>query len=276
MESPAALIPPPVARTLPGTQGGHRWRSVHVRSALPLLAALALVACNSAGTAGPPGPKGDRGDQGIPGDPAPLVAGCQAGQGPQWNGTAWQCVAPYAPPACMTVTLSNRNGASDKYGRFDLPFDCSPPFMSADYPVAPPTRFGCTIEMWIEHHNANNAGYWRGHRSANLAIWPNAEGTGRSYLQTWDRSTADVFDIQDATPTVVFNPHWYPLVCEVEDANYNGSAWTFASPNPSGPGWLGFGMKVQPFTRCTLRVCENRADTGTYGIVERTAGSTAD
>ena len=50
--------------------------------------------------------------------------------------------------------------------------------------------------MFVEHHSANNDGYWRGMRSSKMTIFPNGEGTGRAYLQVWDYGTANVYDIQ--------------------------------------------------------------------------------
>ena len=97
---------------------------------------------------------------------------------------------------------------------------------SRKYPASAPATFGCTVELWVEHHSANNAGYWRGHRSANMAIFPNGEGSGHAYLQIWDWSNGGLYDIQNATPEAILNAHWYPTMCEVDDANYNGSTWT--------------------------------------------------
>jgi hypothetical protein len=254
------------------------------RLTMALAAFVALLACTSSST-GPAGPAGPTGPQGPPGPTGPtgpagpgletLVPGCTAGQFPRFDGTAWTCAS---KPACVTVTINNRNdGTGTKYGRFDLPFECHPPTLSPGYPASAPADFGCTAELWVEHHSGNNAGYWRGHRSADFTIFPNGEGSGHAYLQIWDYSSANLIDIENTVAERLLENHWVSSrnVCAWTDAYYNGTTWTITTPRTGG-GWKDMGLSANVYTRCTLRICEKDRDAGTYSIAERTSGPLTD
>ena len=203
---------------------------------------------------------------------ADLGMTCGTGQTVRRNAAGvWECTG---GERCLSVTISNRvDGATWKYGRFDLPFNCYPPHMSTGYPTTPPTTFGCTFEMWAEHHSSNSAGVWKGFRGADMTIWPNADGSGHSYMEFWDYGAANVYDLQTGPGEIMFSPHWHDT-CRLTDSYYNGTAWVQASPG--GGGWTNLGLMANVYTRCTIRICEKRADPGTYITAERMAGPTTD
>ncbi|MCK5690206.1 collagen-like protein [Myxococcota bacterium] len=180
---------------------------------------------------------------------------------------SWEC---WGGESCVSITLDNRNGNTWKYGKFELPFSCHPPFMSPDYPNTAPRKFGCTLELWPEHHSANAAGYWRGMRSANMAIFPNAENSGHAYMQIWDYQYNLVYDLENGPGENLFGSHTYD-VCRFTDSYYNGAGWIQAAPR-SPEGWINLGMMANAYTRCTLRICESQLEPGTHSMAERTAG----
>ena len=81
-------------------------------------------------------------------------------------------------PRCVTVVTDNRAGTSWQYSRFDLPFDCHPPFMTDGWALPPdtttpmptPTTFGCEMEVFPEYRAgwALNTGASRGSRWTNF------------------------------------------------------------------------------------------------------------
>ncbi len=197
------------------------------------------------------------------------VPGCTAGQVPEWDGTQWVC----SPEQCITVQLNNRvDGVNWKYGRFVLPFDCSPAFVTSNGGTTAPTTWGCSIEMHAEHHSGNVAGVWKGRRSANFDIWWNGDNSGAYYLEMWDYSNANVFNISSGPGENLLSPHWHD-VCRFTDSYYNGTSWAQASKR-SPAGWNDLGIQAYPYTLCTIRICEIRKDPGTFSIAERMAGPT--
>ncbi len=196
--------------------------------------------------------------------------GCTAGQVLRRGASGWEC---YGGERCYSVTISNRSGTAWKFGRFTLPFGCKPPFLATGYPTSAPNTFGCTLEMWVEHHSGNSAGYWRGMRDGKMTIFPNGEGTGRAYMQIWDWGGSGIFDIEGGGGETLLLSH-YADMCRFTDSYYNGSQWIQASPQ--GEGWADLGIMATSYTRCTLRFCEQSRDPGTHTIAERTSGPLTD
>jgi len=173
-----------------------------------------------------------------------------------------------ADRVCHTIMLDNRDGDTWKYGRFELPMQCYPPFMSESWPETA-DQFGCTYEVWVEHHSGNGSGYWRGQRSGRMAIWPDGHNTGHHYMQLWDNDSGHLWDMEDGSNTNLFGSHW-DNICQVTDHYYNGSGWVRSHHDETG--WHDLGIQATQYSRCLTRICQAPRAVGEWSTATRTAG----
>jgi hypothetical protein len=150
---------------------------------------------------------------------------------------------------CTTWKFDNRAGTDWKYWKFDMPYACEPAHETAGQ------GWGCTYQIDPEWHSSSNlAGVWNGHRGGAFTIWDNGYNTGHHYMDVWDYSSINTFDLDISPAEIILYYHTHN-VCGVTDSWYDGT-WHQGSTSGAGEGWKDWGFQAYSYTTCYLKICE--------------------
>jgi hypothetical protein len=169
-----------------------------------------------------------------------------------WDASASQWACENGFERCVVWKFDNRNGASWKYFRFNMPFDCKTAWMDNGQ------SWGCHWQISGEHHSGNDPNnVWEIARGAEFIInGPGSDGSGHWYIKNFDASTAWHYDLGNGGPDMIMWYHHYD-VCRIYDSYYDG-AWHEGQKNSPDPGWSGWGAMANVYTICYLKICEKR------------------